>query len=139
MSDTTGEFSFLLKPALHGVGVFAAHDIAEGARLDLFGRDEEPAHWYRTLKKEEVPEYFRQFCLDRDDGFICPPDFRVIPVGWYLNHSKEPNAKLGPDVSPHRKLTWYAARFIKEGEEILIDYNQINEVSEADASYYRTP
>ena len=35
--DKTDEFSFILKPAQYGVGVFATHDIKAGTSLRLFG------------------------------------------------------------------------------------------------------
>ncbi|MDO8624417.1 MAG: hypothetical protein Q7R54_03620 [bacterium] len=84
----TNEFSFVLKPSMHGVGVFVAHDIAKGTELRLFG-DTDPV---RTLRKEDVPEYLQHFCVNRADMMICPPDFGFMPIGWYLNHSSSPNA-----------------------------------------------
>ncbi len=53
--DKTNEFSFLLKPSTHGVGVFAAHDIKINTPMRLFG-DANPR---RILKKDDIPEEFR--------------------------------------------------------------------------------
>src|SRR3989338_3736835 len=117
--DTTNEFSFLLKPSQHGIGVFAAHGIKEGTYLKLF-RDKKDARVAIVRKKEDVPDYFRQYCLDRGDTLLCPQDFSRMEIGWHLNHSKTPNAY-------HRDYNYYASRDIVAGEEILIDYNSLEE------------
>lgn len=113
----TNEFSFLLKPGKHGVGVFAAHEIHKGAYLRLFADKGDPV----IRKKEEVPEAFRSHCLDMGDVLEGPRDFACQSVGWYLNHSKNPNAH-------HTDYEYYALRDIASGEEITIDYNTLEEV-----------
>src|SRR3989338_632179 len=119
----TDEFSFLLKPSEHGVGVFAMHDIKEGTYLRLFGneKDGERAH---IRKKRDIPnKLFLLYCVDMGDEALCPNDFGAMPVGWYMNHSQDANAV-------HRDYHWYAARYIKEGEEVLADYNTLEEPTE---------
>ena len=127
----TTEFSFVLKLAEHGVGVFATHDIAKGTYLRLFGDNKDDKRNAKLRKKEEVPPAFRQYCADRGDTMWCPGDFGVMPIGWYLNHSKSPNAF-------HKDYHWYAARDIKAGEEILIDYNKLGEPPDAREDYYKS-
>lgn len=129
--DETTEFSFILKPAEHGIGVFATHDIKEGAYLRLFGSETEHDLRARVLKKSEVPEIFWKYTLDREnDMMLCPLDFGEMAVGWYLNHSKTPNVI-------HRDLHCYAARDIKAGEEITIDYNTLGEPEESKEEYQK--
>lgn len=128
-SETT-EFSFILKPSEHGIGVFAAHLIKNGSYLRLFGNEKEREHRVRLLKSEGVPELFSQYCVAREGYLSCPLDFGNMPVGWYLNHSKNPNAS-------HRNYDWYAVRDIVEGEEILIDYKSLEEPNESRESYYK--
>ncbi len=53
-----------------------------------------------------------------------------MPIGWYLNHAKVPNA------SRDKSYRWYASRDIKAGEEITIDYNSLEEPEEAKEGYY---
>lgn len=131
MSTNTNEFSFILKPTQHGVGVFAAHAIAKGAALRLFGDEESLAERSRMLSQAEVPEAFQDYCMHRAGGqLVCPKDFGSMPIGWYLNHSQEPNAI-------HRDFRWYAARDIAAGEEILIDYSSLEEPEEAREEYYK--
>jgi SET domain-containing protein len=130
MKDTTDEFSFILRPSEHGVGVFAAHPIKSGSYLRLFGDEKEREHRMRPLKQEEVPKVFSQYCVAREGYLSCPLDFGNMPVGWYLNHSKIPNAI-------HRDYHWYALRDIKEGEEILINYNSLEEPENSKEDYYK--
>ena len=113
----------------YGVGVFAAHDIKEGSYLRLF-REEDGPRTAIMRKKEDVPEYFRQFCLDRGETLLCPSNFGHMEIGWHLNHSKTPNAQ-------HRDYNYYALRDIKEGEEITIDYNTLEEPEDAKQEYYK--
>ena len=129
-SDKTNEFSFVLKSAKHGVGVFATHDIKEGAYLRLF-REKDESKTSITRKKDDVPEYFRQFCVDRGEALLCPKDFGSMEIGWYLNHSKAPNAYHDDNYN------YYALMDIKKGEEILIDYNTLDEPEEAKEEYYK--
>lgn len=129
MQDKTTEFSFILKPATHGIGVFAVHDIKAEAYLRIFG-GKATSPDSSTRKKEDVPDFFRQYCIiDEGDTLACPKDFGCMEVGWYLNHSKMPNAY-------HRNYDYYALRDIKAGEEITIDYNTLGESEEAKEDYY---
>ena len=127
--NTTNEFSFILKPAKHGIGVFAVHDIKAGTFLRLFGDDEHPEE-NRMLQKEVVPDLFRQYCIDRGPELACPDDFGRMPIGWYLNHSQIPSAA-------HTNWEYYATRDIAAGDEITIDYNTFEESEEAKEDYYR--
>lgn len=127
MKDITDEFSFILRPSEFGIGVFAVHDIKEGTYLRLFGAEDGS----RLMDKSEVPEIFRDYCVDHGDKIYCPEDFGRLQVGWYLNHSKNPNAK------PDENYSYYAKRDIKAGEEITVDYNLLNEPEEAKKDYYK--
>ncbi len=128
--DKTTEFSFVLKPAEHGIGVFAAHDIKKDTYLRLFREKDSPLSAI-VRKKEDVPEYFKQFCLDRGETLLCPQDFGRMEIGWHLNHSKNPNAEHDENYN------YYASHDIKEGEEITINYNSLEEPEEAKEDYYK--
>ena len=125
--DKTDEFSFILKPSNHGIGVFAVHNIREGTPLKVLGNGGKEDGIFR--KKKDVPEIFQQYCISKGDKLIAPQDFGAMPVGWHLNHSKNPNAFY---KDPH----WHALRDIKAGEEILIDYNSLGEPEEVKKDYY---
>lgn len=134
--DTTSEFSFVLKPSTHGIGVFAAHRIMAGAHLRLFGDEDNQLVQFsdRLRPKREIPELFQQYPIDRGEFVKGPQDFGCMPIGWYLNHSNDSNAKRGKSVNDHWEF--YAARDIAAGEEILIDYNSLEEPEEAREDYY---
>ena len=129
MQNKTNEFSFILKPSKHGIGVFATHNIVKGTYLRLFGCEKENEHKIRMLKSNEVQKDFQGYCLSRGKKLICPDDFGKMAVGWYLNHSKKFNAE-------HKDFHWYAAKDIKSGEEILIDYNTLKESEDGKEKYY---
>lgn len=129
----TDEFSFVLKPSKFGVGVFTTHDIKKGTSLRLFGDERSGGQigsQERFFSTKDVPKQFKDYCIDYGDKLLCPADFGSMPVGWYLNHSKIPNAF-------HKDLDYYALRDIKAGEEITIDYNSLGEPEEAKRNYYK--
>jgi len=129
---TTNEFSFVLKSTKHGVGVFAAHNIAKGTFLRLFAKETPTSKRHsRALPKKDIPKLFQEYCVDRGETMMCPEDFGAMPVGWYLNHSRTPNAT-------HQNYNYYSAKDIVVGEEITIDYNILEEPKESRSPYYRT-
>lgn len=132
MENETNEFSFILKPSKYGVGVFATHNIGKGARLRLWGKQiEDDKDRARVLDKKKVPEALRGYCIDRGEKLLCPNDFGFMEIGWYVNHSDNPNAY-------QEKYKWFFAKQdIKEGEEILIDYNSLDEPEENREDYYK--
>jgi SET domain-containing protein len=125
MKTSTDEFSFVLKPAEHGIGVFAVHAIAAGTHLRLWASES------RELKTEQVPEALRCYCIKMGKTVYAPRDFGAMDVGWFLNHSQTPNAH-------HREFEYYASRDIAAGEEITIDYNSLGEPEELKEDYYKS-
>ena len=130
MKEETNEFSFVLKPSPHGVGVFATHAIKKGTPLRLFGDEKLYTDTVRILEKHSVPLSFQDHCIDRGELLHCPKDFGCMQIGWYLNHSKQKSNAV------HREYDWYASRDISEGEEIIVDYNSLHEPQNAHDSYY---
>lgn len=132
LMDKTDEFSFLLKPSKNGVGVFAAHDIKEGTLLRLMGEHHDD---FVERNAEDVPKLFRQYCLGYENGkLICPKDFGQMSLEWYINHAARETATATSKDGIHH----YAARDIKAGEEITIDYNLFNEEESSREDYYRS-
>lgn len=127
MQNKTTEFSFILKCSNHGVGIFATHNIKAGTYLRLFGENIEVSI---MREKKDIPKCFQDFCIDRNKKMISPKDFGNMEIGWYVNHSKTPN-------SYHQNYNYYALRDILAGEEILIDYNTLEEPEEAKEDYYK--
>jgi len=123
------EFSFILQPSkLGGVGVFATHAIPSGTRV--FSGNFSP----RKMKITEVPEAFKKFCVYINESeCLCPERFDRMEIGWYLNHSHEPNIRKLADSHV------VAVRDIKPGDEILMDYNDLHEPDNMKEDYYKKP
>ncbi len=117
-------FHFRLKPSAipdAGVGVFATADIPRGAYLrELFADDEVRTLTWEEFAALDLPgELKEHFPVRYDDACYLPRDFNRLSIGWYLNHSPEPN--LAHDA----RHDYYAVRDIAAGEELLIDYDQL--------------
>jgi uncharacterized protein len=135
MKKTTDRHSFILKPSTvngAGVGVFALHDIAKGAHLELFLKD-----FQEEIRKEaDVPEELRVYCLyQAGERLRCPKFFNRLDIGNYLNHSNNENTVY------KKGLGYYAKRDIKKGEEIFANYRdlgeQFNEPASVREDYYK--
>jgi hypothetical protein len=118
--DRTDEFSFILKPSgLSGIGVFCTHGIAKGTRLALF-----PSLQHRYFSNEELRRdpRLKLFCqvygVETGRGSVVARDFGHMQIGWYLNHSDQPNTH-------HERFKYYASRDIEANEEITIDYRDL--------------
>ena len=121
----TDEFSFVLKPSpIAGVGVFVTHKIKKGTRLRIFSG--EPTRKIRTSEVKEqsktnpmLAKFVEFFAVASDGWAYLPANFSCMPCGWYLNHSDTPNSYHDEGYK------YYASRDIEEGEEILINYNDL--------------
>jgi hypothetical protein len=118
---TTDEFSFILRPSrLGGVGVFCTHGIVEGTRLTLFP-DVRPR--YLSNARLERDPRLRTFCqvygVALGSGYVVARHFGHMHIGWYLNHSDEPNAR-------QQRFKYFARRDIAANEEITIDYRALD-------------
>lgn len=133
------EFSFMLKPSpLGGVGVFATHDIPAGT--PVLNQTFE----IRTMKVKDIPAPLLKYCIYiSDEECLCPERFDRMEIGWYINHSstpniaktsKLPNAELVKNIKERAVI---AIQDIKAGDEILIDYNYLDEPEHLKEDYYR--
>lgn len=136
MKKETNEFSFILKPSnIHnaGVGLFVLHDIEKDTRLRIYGDQiEDDIDRARRLEEKDIPEELLAYCVHKGNGIIaCPHDFGKMEIGWYMNHSANPNVR-------QEKHKWFfAIRDIKKGEELLLDYNTLGEPNETKEDYYQ--
>ena len=55
-----------------------------------------------------------------------------MEICWYLNHSETPNVSAQKDNHP-----FYAIKSIKAGDEVVIDYNELNEPDHLKEAYYK--
>jgi SET domain-containing protein len=114
---------FVLRPSkIQGVGVFTTVPIAKGEHLRLwqqedsrFVSDEEAAN------DPEMAELGERYCVRDAGGWWCPLDFHRMSIGYYMNHSDEPNVHTIKEWN----YEYYALRNIAAGEEIVCDYTKI--------------
>ena len=103
---------------IHGVGVVAIRDIPVGTRL--FRDEDERAVWVRRGVVRRLPRHLRAlyeaFGMLWGDWLGVPRTFNMLTVGWYLNHSDEPNVEADDDGRFH------TLRRIRRGEELTADY-----------------
>lgn len=128
------EFSFIVKPSpLGGIGVFATHDIPAGTHILRNGYDR------RTLQIKDIPEEFRTYCIKiSDEECVGPQQFDRMEIGWYINHSATPNiAQKTVIIENEEECIIYACTDIKVGDEILINYNDLNEPEHLKEDYYK--
>lgn len=139
------EFSFILKPSpLGGIGVFCTHDVA--ADTLIFPH----THELRILNIKDVPENFLKYCIYISDSEVIAPErFDRMEIGWFINHSPEPNIENRHPIRNVKRTneaemlrdmrvrSIYTKRNIKAGEEILINYNNLDEPAHLKEDYYR--
>ncbi len=120
------EFSLILKPStVNGIGVFTAHNIARDTQFVYCD------FLMRKLLIKNIPTEFIHYCiLINDKECFAPERFDRMEVGWYLNHSNHPNVKK---ISEKNVI---AIRDIKAGEEVLMNYNELNEPENMKQSFY---
>ena len=113
-----------LGPSKHGIGVFAIRDIPLGTRLFVGDTGETvaiPRHQVDEILDDEIRRMYIDFCPLVDGHYIAPVDFNQITMGWYLNHSANPNVAVLAD------MTFVASKFIAKGTELLTDYTTYSE------------
>ena len=120
-------FVMLRSSPVHGIGVFAIKDIPKGCRT-IFSKG--VGEWIKLsyADVEQLPTYSRNhietYCLyDEEHYFVPDYGFKLMDLVLYLNHSHEPNI-----ISLNEGEQFEALRDIKEGEELLVNYESIVEV-----------
>jgi len=115
----------VVKPSkISGVGVFTMTPIAKGAFIPVFGNDPSIFVSLKGRRKEEI-RLIKNYCIACGKKYECPRNWHHMEIGWYLNHSRKPNALYRQQKNG--ELVYYAKRNIKAGEEITIDYKVFGE------------
>ena len=106
---------------LHGVGVFAIRPIKKGLNpLRRRGEFEEVRFSHDEIKvlPRGIRRQIEMFCYYDEAGvLISTMGMNTMDFAIYLNHSKQPNLRMGKDGS------FEALRPIKIGEELTMDYD----------------
>ena len=101
-----------------GIGVFATSFIKQGDKLHTLFHENDVI-WVSNEDYDKLDishELKENFSIKFEDGYSMPGDFNRISVGWYLNHSDNPN------LHSDEEYEYYASRDIQPGEELFIDY-----------------
>jgi hypothetical protein len=108
---------------IHGVGVFAIRDIAEGTYI--FPDDEEELVWISKYEvnrlSTELRRLYDDFAIIRGNLYGCPQDFNKMTPTWYFNESSSPN------VACDKEYRFYAIRKIKKDEELTVNYDSYSD------------
>jgi SET domain-containing protein len=103
---------------IHGVGVLAIKDIPAGTLV--FHGESERVTWRSRAAVRRLPPAIRalyeDFGMVSGDQIGVPPSLNQLSVGWYVNHSDQPNVTAGDDGR------FRALRRIRAGEELTADY-----------------
>ena len=118
-----GVFTRLMPSPIHGVGVFAILPIRKGT--NVFAHDNSKIVWVEERGLERLSKAARKLYEDfgafKDGQYECPPSFNQLTPAWYVNSSSNPNLYCDENYD------FIAARDIKAGEELTIDYSTYSE------------
>jgi SET domain-containing protein len=108
----------ILKPSpIQGIGVFTLAPIKKNQKIPLSAEND--ARIIPESELARLPKVYHQYHVpDVEQNWWGPRDYHCMSIGWYLNHSKNPNL----DVATN----FVAVRRIKKGEELTIDYSYWN-------------
>jgi hypothetical protein len=114
--------------AVHGIGVFAIRPIPAGT--DIFANDSVRLVWVESAEldkaglSEAQRRFYTDFGINRGSRIGCPVNFNNLTPAWYVN---EPPPGMAPSVRVDAQLSFFAARDIKEGEELSVRYTDFSE------------
>jgi len=118
-----GVYARIGRSRIHGVGVLAIRDIPRGTRL--FRGEDERVVWVRVTRIRRLPVELRRLYTDFGMAWGqrigVPRTLNMLSVGWYLNHSAQPNTRCDEDGR------FYALRRIRKGEELTADYRTFSD------------
>lgn len=113
----------VLRPSgIEGIGCFTLQPIKAGQAVKNLWDDAD----LRFVPAASVPPgmlaLHKRYCVESADGFWCPLDFKRMSVGWYLNHSDDPNL-----ATYDEGRTYVALRDIPADAELTIDYRRLDD------------
>ena len=110
---------------IHGVGVIAIRKIPKGINPFKKVTDFDLIRFKKKELKRLNPQVKKMMSdflsLDRDDILVPTTGLNVLDVSFHMNHSKKPNVIVGKNED------FFAARDIKEGEELTVDYSTFSD------------
>jgi SET domain-containing protein len=119
------ELTFELRRCRHGIGVYPLGDIKKNAEVILW----EKGDWQLEDPKTFTDlKWANKWGIYAWDKLWCPKSKIRMSIAWYINHSKTPN--LRTRFTRNGNWRFWALRGIKEGEELTIDYSQLDYMGE---------
>ncbi len=132
----TNSFTRLQPSPIHGVGVFAIRDIPNGT--NIFRDDRSEMIWVNreeVLKLSgDVRRLYDDFCVLKNGRYGCPNGFNNLTIAWYIN---KPLEGQNPNTECRGEYDFFAARDIRAGEELTVNYETYSDNPESDARVHR--
>lgn len=114
------ELDLILKPSkIEGIGVFANRNLSKG-KLIPWDKKERKISIDKAKKNKKLYEWCERFGVETKRYYICSKNFLAMSLVWFINHSKKPNLIKN-------KFGLVTIKKIKEGEELTVDYSQLDE------------
>jgi len=67
-----------------------------------------------------LAQMVRTYGIECAGGYWSPKDFNRAEIGWYINHSPDPNMTYADDI------TLCAVRQIRAGDELTVNYEEVS-------------
>ena len=130
-------FCKLGSSSIHGVGVFAIKDIPKGTVVFKLSNYHPDRDELVDISKEEaeslnveVLDLIKMYCgISRYDTYVVHENgLNNIYIGYYLNHSDDPNLKIysDPNAKEHEYVNFITVKDIKMGEELTENYRNLS-------------
>ena len=117
---------------IHGTGVFAAADLAQGQRLGSY----EGARYTARQAARRDWDHALTYVFGLSNGSLIDGADGGNETR-HLNHSCEPNCEAQEETGPRGRLSivFYALRPVRAGDELFIDYGLIVDEAQPDEAY----
>lgn len=117
---------------IHGTGVFAARDIAQGECIGIY----EGRRYTARQAAARDWDHGLTYVFGLSDGSVIDAA-EGGNATRHLNHCCEPNVQAQEERGPRRRLqvAFHALRDLKAGEELFIDYALVVEEPQPGQSY----
>lgn len=119
-----GVWTRLAPSRIHGIGVFAVRAIQKGT--NIFEHDNTEMVWIAESELKQLPKailkLYEDFGVFKDGRYGCPRNFNQLTPAWYVNCDPD-----NPNLYCDENHDFIAARNIKEGEKLTIDYSTYSE------------